>query len=126
MPRSQFTKNFIKDLLTDKKRLLRQAEVNMITVPNFKELSVKSLWPEVANDEDISLYFDDDFPEGKYPARDYFFNVLNTIHPEFLRQVIDHANNMRHGAAGLREKAEVIDISEEWLQKLGEFPFKSR
>ena len=97
----------------------------MITVPNYKELAVKNLWPEVKDDEDVVVYFDD-APEGKFPARDYFFNVLNTIHPEFLRQVIDHANSMRHGAAGLREKAEVIDVSQEWLDKLGEFPFKSR
>ena len=71
-------------------------------------------------------YFDDDYPEGKYPAREYFFNVLNTLHPKFVEQIILHANEMRHGAAGAREMDKVIEISDEWLKKLEKFPFKSR
>ena len=37
-------------------------------------------------------YFPDKYPKGKGPPRDYFFNVLNTLHTDYLAQVMAHAN----------------------------------
>ena len=37
-------------------------------------------------------YFPDKYPAGKAPPRDYFFNVLNTLYPDYLEQILGHAN----------------------------------
>ena len=55
-----------------------------IWVPHYDELSVKKLYPQMQKDGDFLLYFPDKYPKDKGPPREYFFNVLNTLHPEFL------------------------------------------
>ena len=37
-----------------------------------------------AKDAEMMQFFADKYPKGKGPPRDYFFNVLNTIHPDYL------------------------------------------
>ena len=63
-----------------------------IQVPHYDELSVKALWPQFAGDEDVAKYFPDHFAVGKGPGREYFFNIINTVQPDFLKQIVDHAN----------------------------------
>ena len=82
----------MKQILSEEKQLLKKSDVAFIHVPQYEELSVKALWPQVADDEEISKYFPDQYAVGKGPGRDYLFNVLNTIQPDFLKQMIDHAN----------------------------------
>jgi len=75
-------------------------------VPHYDELAVKNIWPQFANDDQMKKYFPDVFPEGKGPPREYFYNVLNTVHPDFLNQMLNHANKQRNtveGEAGQRE-----------------------
>ena len=40
----------------------------------------------------MMIYFPDIYPKNKGPPRTYFFNVLNTVHPEYLQQCLAHAN----------------------------------
>ena len=37
-----------------------------------------------AKDAEMMQFFADKYPKGKGSPRDYFFNVLNTIHPDYL------------------------------------------
>ena len=43
----------------------------------------------------MMAYFPDTYPKGKSAPRDYFFNVLNTLHPDYLYQIMTHANKKR-------------------------------
>ena len=45
------------------------------------------------NDENFSKFFPDEYPEHKYPPRAYFFNILNTLYPEYLKKIYDHAQS---------------------------------
>ena len=69
-------------------------------VPHYDEISVKALWPEFKKDPDFIKYFATTYPQGKGPPRDYFFNILNTLQPEYLQQVMAHANEQRMAAGG--------------------------
>ena len=44
----------------------------------------------------MSQYFPSTFPEGRLPHREYFFNVLNAVHPVYLQQLLEHAHNERN------------------------------
>ena len=33
--------------------------------------------------------------ESRIPERAYFWNILNTVHPQYVKNVIEHANNLR-------------------------------
>ena len=77
-------KDFLKDVLAGKKMLLKKADIQQIMVPHYDELSVKRLWPDLKKDAEFLQYFPDVYPNDKGPPREYFFNVLNTVHPEYL------------------------------------------
>ena len=64
-------------------------------------------------------------PKGRIPDRSYFFDVLNTVHEEFLSALIKHASEQRNSASNENMAEKVIDISEEWWAKLNALPFKS-
>ena len=85
------TKDFLKQVLAGEKDLLHRNDVNEISVPQYEELSVKALYPMFAKDAAFIRYFPDTYPKGKGPPREYFFNVLNTMQPEYLQQVMAHA-----------------------------------
>ena len=67
------------------------SEVNPINIPNYKELSVKALWPQMREDPTFMLYMPDEFAEGKGPAKQYFFDILNTLYNDFVIQLVKHA-----------------------------------
>ena len=95
------TKDFLKAVLAEEKQLLKKQEVNYIHVPQYDELSVKALWPEVKKDADFLQYFPSVYPKDKGPPRDYFFNIMNTKMPDYLQQILDHANKQRMAADGV-------------------------
>ena len=43
-------------------------------------------------------YFPDRFAKGKGPPRKYFFDILNTLQPEYLERILKHANEQRMSA----------------------------
>ena len=88
-------KDFLKAVLNDEKRLLTMNECKVINVPKFDELSVKNIYPLFKKDQSFMVYFPDVFPKDRWPHREYFFTVLNTVYPEYLAKLITHANKMR-------------------------------
>ena len=65
--------------------------VRIIDVPNFDELSVSNLWPHLKNDKNFMRHFPNEMPKGRLPAREYFFNVMNTGMGDYLQKLIQHA-----------------------------------
>ena len=43
-------------------------------------------------------YFPDYYAKGRQCNRDYFFNIVNTLHEEMLWKIIEHALNQRHAS----------------------------
>ena len=64
---------------------MKKTDVQKITVPHYDELSVKNLWPQLKKDVDFTQYFPDKYPVEKGPPRQYFFDILNTIYPDYLQ-----------------------------------------
>ena len=79
------TKDFLKDVFANRKQLLKKNDMKEIAVPHYDELSVKNLWPDLKNDPAFTQYFADQYPKDKGPPREYFFNILNTLYPDYLQ-----------------------------------------
>ena len=73
----------------------------------------------------MNCYFPDKYPKDKGPPREYFFNILNTVHPNYLGQIMAHANQQRHTTAGENMKKESIKMSQYWLEQLASMPYLS-
>ena len=91
-------KDFFKDVFAGRLQLLKKEAVKYTSVPYYDELSVKSLWPEFKKDADFCAFFPAVFPKGKGPPREYFFDILNTLYPEYLAKIMQHANEQRMSA----------------------------
>ena len=57
--------------------------------------------------------------------RTYFFNVINTVYPEFLKKIVDHAIEIRNKPEDNEEKKEFILITDNWYDELMEHPYLS-
>ena len=108
------TKDHLKAILAGKKQLLKKADVNYVTVTKYDEISVKAMWPMLKKDPVFMSYFPDKLPKGKGPPREYFFNILNTLHPKYLQQMMAHANKQRMTAEGEGMQRESIKMSQYW------------
>ena len=94
------TKDFLKEVLAGQKQLMKKADVKAVQVPQYDELSVRNLWPEMKKDAHFLSFFPTKYPKDKGPPRDYFFNLLNTLYPEYLQQLMANANEARMAAGG--------------------------
>ncbi len=63
-----------------------------MNVPLYQEISVIKIWPMMKTDAQIMMYFPSKMAKGRVPDREYFFNVVNTFHSDFVKNLIDHAN----------------------------------
>ena len=71
-------------------------------------------------------YFPDKYPAGRGPPRKYFFDILNTLQPEYLQKVMAHASSYRMAADGEMQKEETIAISKFWEEELKSMPYLSQ
>ena len=71
-------------------------------------------------------YMMDSYAKDRFPDRAYFFTILNTVHPEYVAEMIAHANKQRFAADGDALENKTISINKEWWDKLHEMPFFSR
>lgn len=87
-PDCMLNKDFLRQVLIEEKKLLKLSDVKFIEVPKFDELSVQKLFPLFEVDANMKVYFPDRLPKGRNPDRSYFFNVMNTMHPEYTQELI--------------------------------------
>ncbi len=87
------TKDFLRQVLTDEKKILKKKEIDFIHVPSWDELSCKRLWKISKRGCGLQKStFRTKYPNDKGPDREYFFNVLNTVYPDYLKKIMLHAS----------------------------------
>ena len=87
-------------MLVNEKKLLKKNQVSYIHVPMWDELSVRRMWADLKSDPEFNVYFQDKYQDAKGPNREYFMNLLNSIYPDYLAQVMAHASKARFEADG--------------------------
>ena len=83
--------DFLRQVLTEEKELMKLEDIKMVQVPNYDELSVKNLWPHMQKIDAFMKFFPDKIPKGRLPSREYFFNIMNTINQDYTMSIIKHA-----------------------------------
>ena len=118
-------KDFLREIFLEKKSLLALNEVAWIKTPRYEELSVLSMFPKFKQDPRVMKYIPDRLPKGRLPDREYFYNILNTIYPEYTQELIREAGKNRFDAKKRSEDLGIVKVSEEWWRKLTSVPFTS-
>ena len=118
-------RDFLRKVLKGEKKLLKVSECKFVNVPKFDELGVNNIFPKFKSDPDVMLYLQDDYPKNKYPDRTYFYTVLNTVHPDYVRDLIAHANKSRFAPEAEKHENQTVAVTEEWWDQLNSLPFLS-
>ncbi len=116
----------MRDVLSEKKKLMKVNEARYINMPKYDELSVRNIFPKFIDDPLVMMYLQDEYPKDRFPDRQYFFTVLNTVHPDYVRNIIDHANSQRFSAQGQASETQRVAVSDEWWEELNRLPYFSR
>ena len=124
-PTKMINRDFFKQVLLDKKKLLPLNEVQYVNMPHYDELSVRRFWPRLRQDEKLMSYMPDFASEDKLPDRVYFWNVANTVQNRYVQNVIKYANDQRMKVQEEKDQGESIQISDHWWDKLNSVPFVS-
>lgn len=124
-PDCMLNKDFLRQVFAEEKKLFALAEVKFIEVPKYDELSVINIFGRFKKDKKLMMYLPDRLPKGRNPDRTYFFNVLHTLYPEYVKELVKVAGNHRHQAASQSIEDGIIRVSDEWFAKLQEVPFVS-
>jgi hypothetical protein len=68
-----------------------------VKVPSYRELSVNKLFDVFIEDPEVALYLPSRRPTDKFPYREFFFNVLNTVKLGAVDEMIKESNEKRFG-----------------------------
>ena len=94
-------------------------------VPRYDELSVANLIKEVMANKDFAKFFPEQKSRSDLPEREYFFNIINTIEPDYLFSLIKHAQNLRFSNTNPDENKDIIEVNEFWRKELEASPYFS-
>ena len=86
-------KDFLKEVLAGTKDLIPLDKVKYVNVPLYDELAVKDIYQAFINDEKFMRHMPDPQPGSRLPNRTYFYNVLNTLYPDYVEKLVSHANS---------------------------------
>ena len=97
-----------------------------IILPRIDELSVPRVMSMIKDDKTLKMYIPDGYYKKTKPDRTWLFNVVNTVYPDFLQNLVNDANQLRTGQTAMAEKEETILATDKWITELNSVPFTSR
>ena len=87
------THGFLKEIFEGKKKLMKLKDINHIQVPKYDEISVKNLYQKFLKLKEVAKYFPEKYAKGRQCDRDYMFNIVNTLHPEVMEEIVEYAQS---------------------------------
>ena len=84
--------------MAKRKKVLSTKNVPARKVPQWPQLAIKLIYPQIARmAPDVLEYMPDieGKKEDRFPERDFFYRVLNALHPKLVDQLITEAAAVR-------------------------------
>jgi hypothetical protein len=118
--------SFLRAIFCNKKKAMKQINVRSVVVPHYEELSVKNLYADAMKDELIKDYLPDlEQNSNRIPEREFFFGILGTLRPEYLKKITEDANKVRYEADPKDPKKDFIMLDTPWYEELMKYPYFS-
>jgi hypothetical protein len=94
---------FLRDILSGKKKYFYTHDIAMINVCRIEHLTVKSVLDKIYNMPDVRVYLPDfDTEPEKRINRDYLFAIVHKLDPSFFKRVTEEL----HTKQRLRQEQE--------------------
>ena len=107
-------------VLKYEKQCMPRASVGFMSVPGWPELAVSKIWPLAVQLPGFLAHMPHEWHATHHKVeRDFFYGILATSNPDFLRQLIMDCQDQRAVAAmGRVKKQKFLDIKPEVLEAL--------
>jgi hypothetical protein len=77
-------------------------------------------------DELIKDYLPDlEQNSNRHPERDFFFGILNSLRPKYIKKIIEDANKVRYESDIKDPKKDFIMLDDDWYKELMKYPYFS-
>ena len=93
---------FLAQIITDKKKALRKAEVPSDEAPKWPELGLMQVFAKVKDDVELMMHLPDPRAEGAKYDRTFFWGVLFAVRGRFCHELIREAAELREAGFGKR------------------------
>ena len=103
--------------------MFKSYDIKSVYVPNYPELKVENFRKMIKSTPYYSEYFSD-YKPSKLPPREYLFNLLHTIDPEFVENKIMECHNDRKIVMKLEESG-FIEIMPDLYEEIINSAFRS-
>lgn len=114
-PDRLITWEYIRDIIAGRKKLLRTEDiVSEYVPPKLKEYSTADIWERIQADPRLVSYFPP--CRGKVPPKRYLFQILNTVTPDFVNQLLRTINRLREEERPPEDEIRMTDEMIEFLE----------
>ena len=120
------TKDFLKEVFAGRMNLIPRVQLRPVEMPKYDELSVVSLIAEIMKEKELAKFFPEQRTKADLPDPQFFFNVANTMDPEYLAALLKHAHDLRFGAKNPQDNPTTIEVNEHWAMEIQASQFYSR
>ena len=121
-PQYMVTAKFLKQILKKEKKLLKIKDVTVCNPPKYDEISVTELYDTCIKMKGMKEHFPDQYPKGRQCAREFFFTILATKHPDYVKNLILNSKKQRFDGDEESDEEKRIEIDPEWEEELKAFP----
>ena len=120
------SRKFLIEIFEDKKDIMRADQISNC---NFKEtwpeFAIKNVWPLVKSDQLIVKHLPcDDIEKKQYPDRKFFWGVLNSLRPDWVKKYVDKVTEQRNERRVDPFVKKLIVVSDKWKARLLAYDFK--
>jgi hypothetical protein len=103
---------FLRDALAGRKLVIRNRDIAMVVVPKYKEFSLTAMYQSALQDHDLRKYLPEpNGPKAKAPGRNWLFNVISTVKPDYFEAALDDCMKSRRDRAMLQD-SKYVEMNE--------------
>ena len=94
---------------------------------HYHEYAVKHVWPLIQHHKQLVEYLpDQEIIQGKYPDREWYWNILFTVIPEWTNKYVKAVNDARNQIKVKPSETKVIAVTPEMQSILDKHQAKSK
>ena len=111
-PYDECSIEFLRDALAGRKLVIRNRDIAMVVVPKYKEFNLTSMYQSALSDQDLRQYLPEPVgPKAKPPGRNWLFNVISTVKPDYFETALDECMKSRRDKAMLQD-SKYVEMNE--------------
>ena len=94
-----------------------------LKIKTYQEFTSTSALEQCAQSQLASLYVPDEWLTGKRASREYLWNVLSTVHTDYVTQCLNHAHFTRMQSTNSIDQPMKLEVCEHIAKIISSMPY---